>query len=175
MIEILFPVNIDWTSDQKIRKKIIIPDDTRKKLDQHVQTVGCGGYSLILRKETKRRSDKQNRYFHGYLLEEIRKKKGFLFIDQVKDDIIKPLFLEIKFEKRYKEDGEIVYDYIPSKYFSLDDRTIEDARTLIMNGIKIYFPTSQLKTNGQEMLNSDIRMWASMELGLYLRLPNETD
>jgi hypothetical protein len=173
-VDILFPIKINYTTEAKVEKKILVPEATKKKIYQHVQGIGVGDYYFIIKKMVNTRSGRQNRYFHGYLLEEIRKKKGFLFIDQAKD-LIKELFLEIKFEKVKAREDSYDYVYIPSKYFTLDESIINDAKIAFTAGHRMFFPTSELKTSGQELLNADVRMWASLELGLYLKLPNETD
>lgn len=92
----------------------------------------------------KQRSNNQNRYLHGYIIKEISEHTGYT-TEEVKE-IIKSKFLKSwKIIKTKQGDKE--FEYIRG--------------------------TSELDTKETEDLLRDVREWASLELGLYLALPNE--
>ncbi len=92
----------------------------------------------------KIRSNNQNRYLHGYIIPEISNHTGYT--PEETKDIIKSKFLKSwKIIKTKK--GEKEFEYIKS--------------------------TSDLDTKQMEKFLTEIREWASIELGIYLMLPNE--
>lgn len=96
--------------------------------------------------EKTTRSNHQNRYYWGAVLPPIAEYTGFT-IDEC-HELCKHLFNQKPVRLEFK-DGSI-------------------------NTLKISQSTTALKTYEMENYLSQIRQWASLELGIYIGLPNES-
>lgn len=99
---------------------------------------------VIVRPWKNQRSDPQNRYLHGYIIKEISNFLGYT--PEETKEVLKYKFLRAWRPIKTKE-GMKEVEYVKN--------------------------TRDLDTGSMEQFLTEVREWASLELGLYLALPNE--
>lgn len=95
---------------------------------------------------TKGRSNNQNRYYRGVVVKIISEHTGFT--PEEVHELLKYRFLR-------------TYETLSTKN---GDKEFERTKS-----------TTELTTSAFEIFMSDVRMWASIELGLYIPDPNEAE
>ena len=155
----------------------------RKRFKDYCRTLSEGSYQITIEPLKKERSGKQNKYFHGVLLDHVREAIGYRTIDEAKDEV-REQFLKIQFEEIYPDgynpkndiDNNVEPELIliQNKYYGpLEPDILESAKMVHRNGRKVYYPTHKLTTKGQELLNEDIRAWIAFEFGINIPEPNQ--
>lgn len=127
-----------------MRGKLQISENIMKSdLGAHIKSLKPGMYDWEIVKYNKVRSNAENRYYHGVVLELLSEYTGYT-ADEM-HDILKAMFLSekqrLKWDKRKK--------------------------------IQIQKSTSTLTTVQFEKFLEDVRRWAASELGCYIPNPNE--
>lgn len=115
----------------------------------YVHALPDGDYFLTVKpaKEHEIRSNNQNRYMWGVVYKLVSEHTGFT-VDEVHE------LMKLKFN---------------NKVFTLKQNGVG------LETFKVGQSTTGLKTNEMESYLSEIRQWASIELGCYIPLPGEVD
>jgi hypothetical protein len=146
-------------SKERIRPKFICHIERgimklidREKYDQFVQFATDGDYFMTLTRKRRSRTDKQRRYYFGV--------------------IIRMIAME-SYGEESKETMMKIHEFLKATYLKdFIEFRLPDGRILVEEIIK---STEDLNTVEEEEYHEECRRWASIELNLYIPLPNEVD
>lgn len=117
-----------------------------KRFNEYVTGLLDGDYQLHIDKKKDTRSEKQNRYYWGVLVELVSDAMGSIYPEEA-HNYMQSLFLKD------------IFIYVDKKGLTRQ--------------VEIIKSTTGLKTDEFEEYQKKCREWASVELGCYIPLPNE--
>lgn len=118
----------------------------KKAFDEYVQSLTDGEYDLILKEKKSQRSLNQNSYYWGVPVKLISDHTGHT--PNEVHELLKSMFLK--------------------KYLDVDTKEGQQTFSIVRS-------TVSLNTKEMEEYLANIRMWASMDLGVVIPEPNEVE
>lgn len=107
---------------------------------RYVRGLADGRYLLSLKRERAQRSDAQNKYWHGVIVEMLAEHCGY--------------------------DHNEMHDALKVRFLSREDPS---------TGLIVPGSTAKLDTAAFTLLIDSVRVWAHVDLGVYLPAPNEVE